>query len=196
RLLSDGHWKYKANRRETCFESSQSQTAEMRYWVSCPEDTLAYRVRSGGAKDLMPEVCLDDVMLIDGKNSGRGINIAVVSRETWKLKETKTYDMYEGEFSPAMIEFVNGIQNGDVVLVSSHDDAATKFTDPARKVFEDLGSTMVRQIAFRTAWTFIAVKGSKLPDNIEKEKINHSDGNRNRYSGWPAEIQIDGCLPK
>lgn len=27
-------------------------------------------------------------------------------------------------------------------------------------------------------------------------QINHSDNAKNRYSGWPAEIQVEGCIPK
>ncbi|KAE8621396.1 hypothetical protein XENTR_v10004814 [Xenopus tropicalis] len=165
-------------------------------WVSCAPNQLAYRIRTGGAKDIMPEVCLDDNMLITGKNSNRGINIAVISSETWKLVETKTFDMYEGDFSGPMIEYLNKIPKGALVMVATHDDAATKLNDPAKKAFEDLGSKEVRNLRFRSAWAFISFKGSQIPDNIEKEKINHSDGSKNRYSGWPAEIQIDGCLPK
>ncbi|KAM4796417.1 protein FAM3B [Rhinophrynus dorsalis] len=167
-------------------------------WRACPEDQLAYRLLSGGAQEKMPEICLDDVMLVSAakNNAGRGINIAVVNRETWKLTEAKTFDMYEGDNCGPMIDFINKIPKGSLIMISSHDDAFTKLNDAAKKTFEELGSKQVRELKFRSAWVFLAVKGSTLADNLEKEKINHSDGSKNRYSGWPAEIQIDGCLPK
>ncbi|MEE6515358.1 hypothetical protein FKM82_024052 [Ascaphus truei] len=71
-----------------------------------------------------------------------------------------------------------------------------RLNDAAKKTFEELGSKEIRNIRFRSAWVFMTIKGSKLPDNIEKEKINHSQQAKNRYAGWPAEIQIDGCLSR
>ncbi|XP_053561887.1 protein FAM3B isoform X2 [Bombina bombina] len=167
-------------------------------WVACPDDHLAYRLLSGGAKDKMPEICLNDEILIGGNknNAGRGINIAVINKDTWKLIEVKTFDMYEGEFSGPMVEFLKKAPQGSLLMVSSHDDASTKLSEDAKKTFEELGSKEVRNIRFRSAWVFLAFKGSKLPDHLEKEKINHSQESKNRYAGWPAEIQIDGCLPK
>ncbi|OCT91302.1 protein FAM3B [Xenopus laevis] len=165
-------------------------------WVSCAPNELAYRIRTGGAKDVMPEICLDDNMLITGKNSNRGINIAVISSETWKLIETKTFDTYEGDVSNIMHEYLFKISDGNLIMVATHDDAFTKLNEAGKRAFEDYGSKEVRNLRFRSAWAFMAIKGSKMPENIETEKINHSDGNKNRYSGWPAEIQIDGCLPK
>ncbi|CAJ0929427.1 unnamed protein product [Ranitomeya imitator] len=68
-------------------------------------------------------------------------------------------------------------------------------TEPGKKVFEELGSKEIRNLQFRSQWVFLAGKGVTIPDNIEREKAIHSNS-KNRYSGWPAEIQIDGCLPK
>ncbi|KAM4700583.1 protein FAM3B isoform 2-T2 [Discoglossus pictus] len=167
-------------------------------WTACPGNSLAYRLRSGGAKDNMPEICLDDEMIIGGakNNADRGLNIAVINHDTWKVLEVKAFDMYEGGFSGPMIEFLNKIPKGAVVMITSHDDPYTKLTEEAKKALEELGSKEVRNLKFRSAWVFLAIKGSKLPDNLEKEKVNHSQQAKNRYSGWPAEIQIDGCLPK
>lgn len=166
-------------------------------WRTCSSSAVVYRIRSGGGNGIQPDICLEDETLLGGskKNGGRGINIAVVNHETMKVTETQSFDMYQGDYSGPMIEFINKVPNGNIIFVASFDDAATKLTDAAKKVFEDLGSKEIRNVKFRSQWVFLAVKGATIPDSIEKEKIIHSDGN-NRYAGWPAEIQIDGCLPK
>lgn len=166
-------------------------------WRTCSSSEVVYRIRSGGGGIVQPDICLEDETLLGGskKNGKRGINIAVVNHETMKVTETQSFDMYEGDFSGPMIEFINKIPNGAIILAASFDDASTKLSDAAKKVFEDLGSKEIRQIKFRSQWVFLAVKGATIPDHIEREKIIHSGGN-DRYSGWPAEIQIDGCLPK
>ncbi|XP_053311711.1 protein FAM3B [Spea bombifrons] len=167
-------------------------------WTVCSPNELPYRIRSGGGKTFLPEICLDDELLLGGptKSGDRGINIVAVNHETWKPIDIKTFDMYEGDYSPAMIDFIKNIPGGSLLMISSHDDASTKLSEDAKKLFESLGSREVRNIKFRSAWTFLAAKGAQLPENLEKEKINHSHETKNRYSGWPAEIQIDGCIPK
>ncbi|XP_063298510.1 protein FAM3B [Pelobates fuscus] len=167
-------------------------------WTPCPNDELPYLMRSGGGKDVRPIICLDDEYYLGGskQNGDRGINIVVINHDTWKATDTKTFDMYEGEFSGPMVEFIKNIPEKSLIMISSHDDAFTKLSDDAKKAFEALGSKEVRNIRFRSAWVFLAVKGAKLPEYLEKEKINHSENNKNRYGGWPSEIQIDGCIPK
>ncbi|XP_044143418.1 protein FAM3B [Bufo gargarizans] len=166
-------------------------------WRTCPSSEVVYRLRSGGGKDILPDICLEDEILLGGikKTGDRGINIAVVSWESMKVTDTKTFDMYDGDFSGPMVEFINKIASGSIILVVSHDDASSKLSEDAKKVFESLGSKEVRNLKFRSQWVFLTIKGGTVPENIEKEKIIHASDN-NRYGSWPAEIQIVGCLPK
>ncbi|CAN2387546.1 insulin secretion, partial [Pristimantis euphronides] len=167
-------------------------------WRTCSPSEVVYRIRSGGGKDSEAHICLEDEILLGGtKNTGdRGINIAVVNYDNMKVTDTKTFDMYEGEFSGPMVDFINKIPSRSLILVASYDDAATKLSEDAKKVFEGLGSKEIRNLKFRSQWVFLSSKGIQIPDNIEREKIIDFDSSKNRYSGWPAEIQIDGCLPK
>ncbi|ETE57575.1 Protein FAM3B, partial [Ophiophagus hannah] len=68
--------------------------------------------------------------------------------------------------------------------------------EDSKKVIAELGSKEIWNLKFRSGWVFLAAKGFKLPEHIQKEKIIHSDKSKNRYNGWPAEIQIEGCIPK
>ncbi|KAM9088441.1 protein FAM3B isoform 4-T4 [Megaptera novaeangliae] len=66
--------------------------------------------------------------------------------------------------------------------------------EDAKRVIEALGSKEIRNMRFRSSWVFLAAKGFELPAGIQREKVNHSDNVKNRYSGWPAEIQMLGLL--
>ncbi|KAM5179400.1 protein FAM3B [Mantella aurantiaca] len=167
-------------------------------WIKCQPTEFVYRIRSGGSKSVLPEICLEDEILLGGakKNGDRGFNFVIVNPDTLKVTDTKTFDMYEGDFAGAMIDFINKIPNKFLVLVASHDDASTKLNEEAKKAFESLGSKEIRNIKFRSGFVFITIKGGTLPEYVEKEKIIHSDNSKNRYEGWPAEIQVDGCLPR
>ncbi|XP_075053377.1 protein FAM3B isoform X2 [Mixophyes fleayi] len=174
------------------------KTQKCGVWKTCSSSEIVYRIRSGASKDNLPEVCLENKILLGGASQigDRGINFAIVNHKTMEVTETKTFDMYEGEFSGPMVDFINKIPVGSIILVASHDDASTKLNDAAKKALKDLGSKEIQNVKFRSQWVFLALKGGNIPEDIEREKIIHSDNSKNRYGGWPAEIQIDGCLPK
>uniref|UniRef100_A0A8C0ER70 FAM3 metabolism regulating signaling molecule B n=1 Tax=Bubo bubo TaxID=30461 RepID=A0A8C0ER70_BUBBB len=106
-----------------------------------------------------------------------------------KQKLAKIY--HSGE----MMTFIKNAPKGSLLLMATQDDGSTRLKNDAKKLIEELGSKEIWNMKFRSSWAFIAAKGFRLPDNIQKEKINHSDKKKNRYGDWPAEIQIEGCIP-
>ncbi|NWW94080.1 FAM3B protein, partial [Rhynochetos jubatus] len=139
-------------------------------WFPCSPGEYAYRILSGGGggKGKLAKICFED-----------------------ELREIGSTD-HSGE----MVTFIKNAPEGTLLLMVTHDDGSTRLKNDAKKLVEDLGSKEIQNIKFRSSWAFVAAKGFKLPDNIEKEKINHSDRKKNRYGGWPAEIQIEGCIPR
>lgn len=168
------------------------------HWSPCPPGNFAYRILSGGGKERRAKICFEDEQLISQVNedAGSGINIAIVNYATGKVLATKFFEMWAGDHSTEMMNFIRNTQEGTLFLMATHDDGSTKLKNEAKKLIEELGSKEIKNIKFRSSWVFIAAKGFKLPDNIQKEKINHSDQKKNRYKGWPAEIQIEGCIPR
>lgn len=168
------------------------------HWSPCPPDTYAYRLLSGGGRDKYAKICFEDEVLIGEKtgNVARGINIAVVNYETGKVIATKYFDMYEGDNSGPMAKFIQSTPSKSLLFMVTHDDGSSKLKAQAKDAIEALGSKEIKNMKFRSSWVFVAAKGFELPSEIEREKINHSDQSRNRYAGWPAEIQIEGCIPK
>ncbi|XP_009583591.1 PREDICTED: protein FAM3B, partial [Fulmarus glacialis] len=167
------------------------------HWSPCSPGSYAYRILSGGGKGKLAKICFEDELLISEEkgNVGRGINIAIVNYKTGKVTSAKFFDMWEGDHSGEMATFIKNAPEGSLLLMVTHDDGSTRLKNYAKKLVEELGSEEIQNMKFRSSWAFIAAKGFKLPDNIQKEKINHSD-KKNRYGDWPAEIQIEGCIPR
>ncbi|KAM7129892.1 protein FAM3B [Ciconia maguari] len=167
------------------------------HWSPCSPGNYAYRILSGGGREKLAKICFEDELLISEEkgNVGRGINIAIVNYKTGKVTSAKFFDMWEGDHSGEMVTFIKNAPEGSLLLMVTHDDGSTRLKNEAKKLVEELGSKEIWNMKFRSSWAFIAAKGFKLPDNIQKEKINHSDED-NRYIGWPAEIQIEGCVPR
>ncbi|XP_042316580.1 LOW QUALITY PROTEIN: protein FAM3B [Sceloporus undulatus] len=168
------------------------------HWSPCLPGSYAYRILSGGGKEKFAKICFEDELLISEEkgNVGRGINIAVVNYDTGKVIATKYFDMWEGEFSRPMTDFIRKAPPRSLLLMVTHDDGSNRLKEDGKQAIAELGSKEIRNLKFRSSWVFIAGKGFKLPEDIEKEKINHSDKDKNRYDGWPAEIQIEGCIAK
>ncbi|NXC98999.1 FAM3B protein, partial [Certhia familiaris] len=138
------------------------------HWSPCPPGNFAYRILSGGGKKRRAKICFEDEHCV--------IDSTDHSRE--------------------MMDFIRNAPEGTLLLMATHDDGSTRLKNDAKKLVEELGSKEIKNIKFRSSWVFIGAKGFKLPDNIQREKINHSDKTKNRYKGWPAEIQIEGCIPR
>uniref|UniRef100_A0A2K6NDW5 FAM3 metabolism regulating signaling molecule B n=1 Tax=Rhinopithecus roxellana TaxID=61622 RepID=A0A2K6NDW5_RHIRO len=168
------------------------------HWTPCPSDTYAYRLLSGGGINKYAKICFEDNLLMGEKlgNVARGINIAIVNYVTGNVTATQHFDMYEGDNSGPMIKFIQSAPPKSLLFMATYDDGSTRLNNDARNAIEELGSKEIKNMKFRSSWVFLAAKGFELPSEIQREKINHSDTKNNRYSGWPAEIQIEGCVPK
>ncbi|XP_029012988.1 protein FAM3A isoform X1 [Betta splendens] len=160
----------------------------------CPPKHLAFRLVSGAANVIGPKICLEDKMLVSSvkNNVGRGLNIALVNGVTGELLEAKSFDMWAGDVSD-LLKFLRPLHEGTLVFVASFDDPATKLNDEARRMFEELGSTIVKELAFRDSWVFVGAKGIENKSPFE-QRMKNSKSN-NKYEGWPESLEMDGCIP-
>ncbi|XP_044298318.1 protein FAM3B [Varanus komodoensis] len=168
------------------------------HWSPCQSGSYAFRLLSGGGTEKLAKICFEDELLISEErgNVGRGINIAIVNYNTGKVISTTYFDLWGGDYSEAMADFIRKAPQGSLLFMVTHDEGSTRLKENGKKAIAELGSKEIWNLKFRSSWVFIAAKGFKLPEDLEKEKINHSDKDKNRYNGWPAEIQIEGCIPK
>ncbi|KAM7404689.1 hypothetical protein PAMP_012013 [Pampus punctatissimus] len=139
----------------------------------CPPKHLAFRLVSGAANVIGPKICLEDKMLVSSvkNNVGRGLNIALVNGVTGELLETKTFDMWAGDVSD-LLKYLRPLHEGTLVFVASFDDPATKLNDESRRLFEELGSTAVKELAFRDSWVFVGAKGIENKSPFEQFPVS------------------------
>ncbi|XP_036271616.1 protein FAM3A isoform X6 [Pipistrellus kuhlii] len=144
----------------------------------CPEEHLAFRVVSGAANVIGPKICLEDKMLMSSvkDNVGRGLNIALVN------------DVND------LLKFIRPLHEGTLVFVASYDDPATKMNEETRKLFSDLGSKNVKELAFRDSWVFVGAKGVQNKSPFEQHMKNSR--HTNKYEGWPEALEMEGCIPR
>ncbi|XP_059767804.1 protein FAM3A isoform X4 [Balaenoptera ricei] len=144
----------------------------------CPEEHLAFRMVSGAANVIGPKICLEDRMLMSSvkDNVGRGLNIALVN------------DVND------LLKFIRPLHEGTLVFVASYDDPATKMNEETRKLFSDLGSKNVKDLAFRDSWVFVGAKGVQNKSPFEQHVKNSK--HTNKYEGWPEALEMEGCIPR
>ncbi|NXQ80567.1 FAM3B protein, partial [Nyctibius grandis] len=162
------------------------------HWSPCSPGNYAYRILSGGGKDKLAKVCFEDELVV----SGQRLNSMIPEVSSNLVDSVILCVIDSTDHSGEMVTFIKNAPEGSLLLMVTHDDGSTRLKNDAKKLVEELGSKEIWNMKFRSSWAFIAAKGFKLPDDIQKEKINHSDKKKNRYGGWPAEIQIEGCIPR
>uniref|UniRef100_A0A1A8RQG0 Family with sequence similarity 3, member A n=1 Tax=Nothobranchius rachovii TaxID=451742 RepID=A0A1A8RQG0_9TELE len=183
---------------DTKAEPTPSESRPRRYKCGlsapCPPKHLAFRLVSGAANVIGPKICLEDKILVSSvrNNVGRGLNIALVNGVTGELLATKNFDMWAGDVSD-LLKFLRPLHEGTLVFVASFDDAATKMNDESRRLFEELGSSAVKELAFRDSWVFVGAKGIENKSPFEQRMKNSK--NSNKYEGWPESLEMDGCIP-
>ncbi|XP_017899834.1 PREDICTED: protein FAM3A isoform X1 [Capra hircus] len=161
----------------------------------CPEEHLAFRVVSGAANVIGPKICLEDRMLMSSvkDNVGRGLNIALVNGVNGDLIEARAFDMWAGDVND-LLKFIRPLHEGTLVFVASYDDPATKMNEETRKLFSDLGSKNVKDLAFRDSWVFVGAKGVQNKSPFEQHMKNSK--HTNKYEGWPEALEMEGCIPR
>ncbi|XP_041693989.1 protein FAM3C [Coregonus clupeaformis] len=163
--------------------------------MSCPEGDFSFFIASGAANVVGPKICIEDKMIMGyvENNVGCGINIAVVNGKTGEVMKTVFFNMYDGDIEP-LVEFLESIEKGSLVLIATYDDPATKLNKEARTLINELGSSAIQSLGFRDNWVFVGGKGTDVKSTLEKHIKNNRD--KNKYDAWPEMIEMQGCLPR
>ncbi|XP_029464136.1 protein FAM3A [Rhinatrema bivittatum] len=161
----------------------------------CPDKHFAFRIVSGAANVIGPKICVEDKMLMSSvkNNVGRGLNIALVNGVNGELIDAKSFDMWEGDVNE-VLKYLRTVYEGTLVLVASYDDPATKMNDETRKIFNEFGSSVIKDVGFRDSWIFVGAKGIQDKSPFEQHMKNNK--NSNKYEGWPEALEMEGCIPQ
>lgn len=159
----------------------------------CPSNERSFFIQSGAANAVGPKICINNKLVLGTvkNNAGIGINVVVVSGQTYEVMKTNHFNMYDGAVAP-FIDFLKSVESGAFVLIASFDEPGTKLNDEARKLITDLGSTYIRTVGFRDSWVFLGRKGATSSSRFEKYVKNEKE--KNTYENWPELLSLEGCL--
>ncbi|XP_051563425.1 protein FAM3C [Myxocyprinus asiaticus] len=161
----------------------------------CPVDYFPFQLRSGAANVMPPKICFNNTTIMGGirNNAGQGLNIVLINGETGEVLRSNYFNMETGE-AEELLGYLKTIKPGNIILVASYVDPATKLTDEIRDIFSVLGSTMVRSVRPRDSWVFAGAY--RIKEASPFEKLIQNDMKTNAYGDWPEMVEIIGCFPR
>jgi hypothetical protein len=115
--------------------------------ISFRRDGTDFHVRTGGA------------------GGGRGFTVMTLNPANGAVLQTLNFDTWASEDQKtALINHLNGIPTGTLILVGVADDAGlTSNAQAVIAALESLGSRRVREYGYRDSWAMIVVKGEAGP---------------------------------
>lgn len=100
-----------------------------------------------------------------------GMGIAVLDQNSFAIDTTAWYNLFN---QPAnmqqLVNLINSIPNGKIVLMGVADDAANNITAALKTAIKTLGSALIDSLKFRGSWAIIGQKGAakgSVPEGIE-----------------------------
>ncbi|KAM9483373.1 protein FAM3C isoform 1-T1 [Clarias gariepinus] len=158
----------------------------------CPTDHFPFFLRSGAANMVGPKICFNNRIILSGgqNNVGWGVNIVIVDGETGMILRSDFFKVQ----SKGLHDFLKEVHNGNIVLVASYEDPTVQLTDEVRKLFAEMGSSMVSSVKYRDNWVFAGAVGLNKESPFEKLIVN--DKKTNAYGDWPEIGELDGCFPR
>jgi hypothetical protein len=120
-------------------------------------------------------------------NSRRGLNVVVVHGETRKIISTKNFDTYSQDGNE-LAEFLDGVNDGRVVMMATADDASYRLGDQGRAAIRKLGSAKIDALNFRGSWVFVGQKGMR--GTSVYEEVDPAE-----LGLWSNGVEFHGCVP-
>lgn len=91
----------------------------------------------------------------------RGLNAAVIEPNNFEVVSVRNFDTYLFNKSEEIAEWINGIFDGDIIIIFTYDEASTQLGGETRTLFNKLGSGKIQNLQFRSQWYMITQKGTK-----------------------------------
>lgn len=163
--------------------------------TQCPDDQFPFKITSGAANIVGANICFNGQTLMSTvkNNIGKGINIALVNASNGQLITTNFFNMWSGKIE-LLVDFLKAIKPPTIVLLASFDEPSTKMNDDTKKLFTELGSSLIFSLGFRDNWVFLGAKPIKGISPFEQ--ILKNDKAKNKYDNWPEAIEMEGCVPR
>ncbi|MBI4418525.1 MAG: hypothetical protein HY563_07090, partial [Ignavibacteriales bacterium] len=110
-------------------------------------------------------------MYLDGQNisiglTERGYNVACLDAATASVEQFGAFRSYSDSPDTMLVEpliqFLQNIQTGSIVLIALRDEGAVNKTERMNQAIESVGSAMIRSLGFRSSWAIIGKKGAPI----------------------------------
>lgn len=152
----------------------------------CPDNTFPVHIYTGQDKDDQPKLCIQGKYLGGG---GRGLNIAVIENKYLQLVSMQTFDLYSHNSSSLESWLTNSLQDGDIIIAFTFDEASKELSKKAKAILYNLGSGKIQDLQFRSQWYMISQKG--ITGFTPLENLTHAQNER-----WGEAIDERMCVPK
>ncbi|CAH1783634.1 unnamed protein product [Owenia fusiformis] len=156
----------------------------------CDSSSFPVHINAGQGNKALPKMCISEkYVFAEGVNdAGRGFNIAVVDPTTKDILRLGRFDTYAQDSSLLEI-FLEQVEDGQIVVAVTNDDASTKLNNHAKELFNKLGSSQIQNVRFRDTWAMAGMKGIGGFTQFEQLQFAGANGE------WPEEMDMKMCVP-
>ena len=99
---------------------------------------------------------------------GRGHSIVVIDPNADTVVTQGTFDLYgNAAYADSLVQFLNAVSNGYLVLAVIIDDGWTNLTSAAKNVYHAIGSKLIDSVQYRDSWAIIGKKGA-TPGSVQE----------------------------
>ena len=153
--------------------SNTNEAGVSLFYSLVPKNRCKLYARSTGhmkADELSTIVIADNTVMADYT---RGITISVLAENACEVESTFTFDTHTSNpDAEDLANFIWCIPYGRIVVAVVEDTASNSLSENAKQAMESIGSSLVRNISYRTAWVIFGKKGLAPGSAIE----NLNDG--------------------
>ncbi|ESN98692.1 hypothetical protein HELRODRAFT_188882 [Helobdella robusta] len=154
----------------------------------CEPGSISLHMYTGKENVDVCKLCINGryVFAKNLNHAGRGLNIAVVSPKTQDVIKIGNFDTFSADSTNAEL-FLEMLEERDIIVVVSNDEASSNLNVNIQRQFEELGSRMISKLSFRDVWVFVGQKG--IVGKSPFEQLNRAEGS------WPKPIDLRMCIP-
>lgn len=161
--------------------------------IKCQPDQLSFYIKTG-EKSLEysrgPTICFEgkEYMSDRLKNVGRGFNILVVDAKTKQVKHIKIFDTFTDDSS--LLRFLKkDVQEEDIALFATYDDAATALKESGRQWLGYFGSGLISRLKYRENFLMVGTKAL-----AEGNAIEYYMASNGKEPSFAPPIEKAGCF--
>ncbi|KAL4236885.1 Protein O-linked-mannose beta-1 [Mactra antiquata] len=107
------------------------------------------------------------IYLTENFDEDRGIHILVLNQANLNILARRVYDTYQGQEDEAMINFLNLLNPGRILIMAIKDEGTFSLKDESKAFLAKFGSEKSKLLHWRDMWAFVGIVGKgKLSEKL------------------------------